>query len=74
MTENKVTNMTETQNEYIKSTISHITQTGKNMYEPYGRILALKNIELSLLKLIEEINIEIKKQEAIVDKYNKKLG
>ena len=68
MTQEKVTNMTD---EYVKSTISAITKTGKNFYEPYGKILALKNVELSLLKLIEEINIEINEQQAIVDKYNK---
>lgn len=72
MTEENVTNMTETQVGYIKSTVSAIRETGKNMYEPIGRILALKNVEISLLKLIEEINIEINKQQGIIDEYNKK--
>lgn len=50
-----------------KDTVSAITSIGKSLYEPYGRILALRDVEKSLLEVIKEINIEINKQQAIVD-------
>lgn len=71
MTEKKVTNIDMTRPDYIEAGVLAITKAGKGMYEPYGRILALRDVELSLYKLIKDINIEVNKQQAIVDKHNK---
>tara|TARA_R100000700_G_C3175047_1_gene149750 strand:+ start:1582 stop:1857 length:276 start_codon:yes stop_codon:yes gene_type:complete len=50
-----------------KDTVSAITSIGKTLYEPAGMILALRKVEVSLLEVIKEINVEINKQQAIID-------
>ena len=50
-----------------KDQVAAIGNIGDTLYKPAGMILALRKVEVSLLEVIKEINVEINKQQAIID-------